>query len=71
MTTNIAIGSIAGITTIVGTIVAVSMNYVSKAQFTEFKDGTVAQIEKRMDKMDEKLDLIILEQRRLSRNGER
>lgn len=70
MTQNIIIGSIAGICTIVGTVFAVSMNYVSKSQFSEFKDGTIAQVEKRMDRMDDKLDTIIEEQRRLSRRGD-
>ena len=68
MTQNIVIGTIAGIVTIVGTVLAVSMNYISKAQFTEFKEGTIVSVEKRMDRMDSKLDTIIEEQRRLSRH---
>lgn len=71
MTQNIIIGSIAGIMTIVGTVFAVSMQFVSKSTFTEFKEGTVAQVEKRMDRMDQKLDMIIEEQRRLSTRNER
>lgn len=60
---NVVLGTIGGIVAIIGTAFAVSVQFVSKATFSEFKEGTIAHIEKRMDGIDSKLDRIIEEQR--------
>lgn len=66
MKTNWWVSLIVGISTIIGTYIGVSSQYLSKAQFDEFKNGTIGSIDKRLDNIDKKLDRILENNRRVA-----
>lgn len=52
------IATLIALITIVGAVLGYSNQFVSKGQFDEFKVGTVQNLDKRLDRMEEKLDRI-------------
>lgn len=50
--------------TIVGTVFAVDARYVTDSIFEEFKEGTVASISARLDRIESKLDVLLSEKRK-------
>lgn len=55
MKSNWWVSIVVGISTIIGTYIGVSSQYISKAQFDEFKGGVIY----RLDSMDKKLDRLL------------
>lgn len=49
---------------IVAAVFAVDARYVTDTVFTEFKEGTVASISARLDRIESKLDALLAEQRK-------
>lgn len=52
------------IATIVAAVFAVDTRYVSDTVFIEFKEGTVASISGRLDRIETKLDALLAEKRK-------
>lgn len=48
---------------IVAAVFAVDARYVTDSVFTEFKEGTVASISARLDRIESKLDAILAKQK--------
>lgn len=59
---NITLATLAAVVTIMGTGFAISTQFVSVAQFTEFKNGTVGAVDARLSRIEQKLDRLAEQQ---------